>query len=67
MKVLPVPVAMVRAEEPTGGDDFTTNPAVFNGAPSCGFEGGVDEFGAGFGFVHGAIDSVCWEVGMGLL
>jgi hypothetical protein len=55
------------AEEATGGDDFAANPAVLNGAPASGFEGGVDEFGTGFGFVHGAGESVCGASGMCLL
>jgi hypothetical protein len=49
-------------EEATGGDDFAANPAVFDLAPASSFEGGVDEFGVGFGFVHGAVDSVCWAI-----
>lgn len=32
---------------------FTENPAAFDDAPTGCFQGEVDEFGAGFGFVHG--------------
>jgi len=40
------------ADEATGGDDFAANAATLDNTPASGAEGGVNEFGAGFGFVH---------------
>ena len=38
----------------TKGDRiFATDAAPFNDTPACSFQGGVDMFGSGFGFVHG--------------
>ena len=38
--------------EAAAGDDFASHTAVCDDAPACVFEGGVDQLGAGFGFVH---------------
>ena len=54
--------AATTADKATGGDDFAANAATFDDAPASGAEGGVNEFGAGFGFVHGAMDSGEWIV-----
>ena len=38
--------------EAAAGDDFASHAAVCDDAPACIFEGGVDQLGAGVGFVH---------------
>jgi len=32
---------------------FAEDAAAFDDAPACGFEGGIDVLGSGFGLVHG--------------
>ena len=41
-------------DAPWGDDGLAANPAVGDDAPSCRPQRGVDQFGAGLGFVHAA-------------
>ncbi len=49
-------------DEATGGDDFAANAATLDEAPASSAEGGVNEFGTGFGFVHRAVSLEMREV-----
>jgi hypothetical protein len=44
------PVALDAA---CGDAVFAEDSTALNDAPACGFQGGVNQFSAGFGFVHG--------------
>jgi hypothetical protein len=37
------------------GDGLAPDTAGFHHAPACGFQGRVDQVGAGFGLVHGLV------------